>query len=120
AAYAWREFAGQASWSAPAPAGSVTAARAAAIGALGMIIAFHRTEQSLMTQVGYGIGDISTAENRKLAAGAALAPPSWPDSPWGRVAAAAWHGRCDVFTDFLRPVLQACAESVTYLPGPSV
>lgn len=120
AAYAWREFAGQASWSAPAPVGSVTAARAAAIGALGMIIAFHRTEQSLMTQVGYGIGDISTAEKRKLAAGAALTPPSWPDSPWGRVAAAAWHGRCDVFTDFLRPVLQACAESVTYLPEPSV
>jgi hypothetical protein len=120
AAHAWREFAGQANWSLPGPVSSVTAARAAAVGALGMIIAFHRTEQSLMTQVGYGIGDISTAEKRKLAAGAALTPPTWPDSPWGRVAAAAWHGRCDVFTDFLAPVLQACAESVTYLPGPSV
>jgi tetratricopeptide (TPR) repeat protein len=120
AAHAWREFSGQANWSLPGPVGSVTAARAAAVGAVGVIIAFHRAEQSLMTQVGYGIGDISTAEKRKLTAGAALTPPSWPDSPWGRVAAAAWHGRCDVFTDFLRPVLQACAESVTYLPASSV
>jgi hypothetical protein len=120
AAHAWREFTEQANWSLPGRVGSVTAARAAAVGALGVIIAFHRAEQSLMTQVGYGIGDISTAEKRKLTAGTALTPPSWPDSRWGRVAAAAWHGRCDVFTDFLRPVLQACAESVTYLPGPSV
>jgi tetratricopeptide (TPR) repeat protein len=120
AAHAWREFTGQANWPRPGPFGSVTAARAAAVRALGVIISFHRTEQSLMTQVGYGIGDISTAEKRKLTAGTALTPPSWPDSRWGRVAAAAWHGRCDVFTDFLRPVLQACAESVTYLPEPSV
>jgi hypothetical protein len=120
AAHAWAEFTGQADWARPGPALSVTAARAAATGALGVIIAFHRAEQSLMTQVGFGIGDISTAEKRKLAAGTALTPPSWPDSPWGRVAAAAWHGRCEVFTDFLRPVLQTCAESVTYLPGPSI
>jgi len=120
AAHAWREFTGQANWSLPGTVGSVTAARAAAVGALGVVIAFHRAEQSLMTQVGYGIGDISTAEKRKLTAGTALVPPSWPDSPWGRVAAAAWHGRCDVFTDFLQPVLQACAASVTYLPGPGV
>src|SRR5260370_662334 len=46
--------------------------------------------------------------------------PGWPDSPWGRVAAAAWHGRCDVFTDFLRPALRACAESVTHLAGANV
>jgi tetratricopeptide (TPR) repeat protein len=120
AAHAWREFAGQANWPPPEPAGSVTAARSAAVAAIGSIIAFHRAEQTLMTQVGFGIGDISTAEKRKLAAGADLTPPNWPDSPWGRVAAAAWHGRCDVFTDFLAPVLRACAESVTYLPGPSV
>jgi tetratricopeptide (TPR) repeat protein len=120
AAHAWREFAGQVSWSLPAPVGSVAAARSAAVAALGVIIAFHRAEQSLMTQVGYGIGDISTAEKRKLAAGAGLTPPGWPASRWGRVAAAAWHGRCDVFTDFLEPVLQACAESVTYLPGANV
>jgi hypothetical protein len=73
-----------------------------------------------MTQVGYGIGDISTAEKRKLAAGADLVPPSWPDSSWGRVAASAWHGRCDVFTDFLRPVLRDCAESVTRVTEPNV
>ncbi len=120
AAHAWREFAGQASWSLPTPVGSVAAARSAAVAALGVIIAFHRAEQSLMTQVGYGIGDISTAEKRKLAAGTGLTPPGWPTSRWGRVAAAAWHGRCDVFTDFLEPVLQACAESVTCLPGPNV
>ena len=80
-----------------------------------MIVAFHRAEQPLMTQVGYGIGDISTAEKRKLAAGNGVTPPRWPVSGWGRVAAAAWHGRCDVFTDFLRPVLRDCAASVTYL-----
>src|SRR5690242_6573052 len=120
AAHAWRECTGQATWPRPGQVVSVTAARAAAVRALGVIISFYRTEQSLMTQVGYGIGDISTAENLKLAAGTALTPPSWPDSLWGRVAAAAWHGRCDVFTDFLRPVLKACAESVTYLPEPSV
>ncbi len=120
AAHAWREFAGHASWSPPGPVNSVTAARSAAVAALGVIVAFHRAEQPLMTQVGYGIGDISTAEKRKLAAGTDRAPPSWPDSPWGRVAAAAWHGRCDVFTDFLRPVLRDCAESVTYLAEPNL
>ena len=106
AAHAWREFAGQTSWSLPGPIASVTAARSAAVAALGVIVAFHRAEQPLMTQVGYGIGDISTAEKRKLAAGTDLIPPSWPDSQWGRVAAAAWDSRCDVFTDFLRPVLR--------------
>jgi hypothetical protein len=39
----------------------VTAARATAVAALGRIVAFHRAEQPLMKQVGYGIGDISTA-----------------------------------------------------------
>jgi hypothetical protein len=115
AAHAWREFAGRANWSPPVPLESVTAARSAAVAALSVIVAFHRAEQSLMTQVGYGIGDISTAEKRQLAAGAELVPPSWPDTSWGQVAAAAWDGRCEVFTDFLRPVLQRCAESVTYL-----
>jgi tetratricopeptide (TPR) repeat protein len=120
AAHAWQEFAGQVSWSPPGPIGSVTAARSAAVAALGVIVAFHRAEHPLMTQVGYGIGDISTAEKRKLAAGTGVTAPSWPDSPWGRVAAAAWNGRCDVFTDFLRPVLRACAESVTHLAEPNV
>ncbi len=120
AAHAWREFAGQARWSPPGAIGSVTAARSAAVAALGVIVAFHRAEQPLMTQVGYGIGDISTAEKRKLAAGTGLIPPSWPDSQWGRVAAAAWDGRCDVFTDFLRPALRDCAESVTHLAEPNL
>jgi tetratricopeptide (TPR) repeat protein len=115
AAHAWGEFGGRANWSPPEPLDSVTAARSAAVAALSVIVAFHRAEQSLMTQVGFGIGDISTAEKRQLAAGAELLPPSWPDTSWGRVAAAAWDGRCEVFTDFLRPVLQRCAESVTYL-----
>ncbi len=115
AAHAWHEFARQANWSPPGPIESVTAARSAVVAALGVIVAFHRAEHPLMTQVGYGIGDISTAEKRQLAAGSGLHPPDWPDSPWGRVAAAAWHGRCDVFSDFLRPVLRDCTESVTYL-----
>jgi hypothetical protein len=120
AAHAWREFAGHANWSPLRPIESVTAARSATVAALSVVVAFHRAEQSLMTQVGYGIGDISTAEKRQLAAGTGLDPPRWPDSQRGRVAAAAWHGRCDVFTDFLRPVLRDCAESVTYLAEPNV
>ncbi len=120
ATQAWREFAGQASFSLPGPIESVTAARSAVTAALAVIVAFHRAEQPLMTQVGFGIGDISTAEKRQLAARAGLVPPRWPDSPWGRVAAAAWGGRCDVFTDFLRPVLRACAESVTFLTEPNL
>ena len=115
AAHAWQEFVGQASWSRPGPIESVTAARSAVVAALSVIVTFHRAEHRLMTQVGYGIGDISTAEKRQLAAGSGLRPPDWPDSPSGRVAAAAWHGRCDVFSDFLRPVLRDCTESVTYL-----
>jgi tetratricopeptide (TPR) repeat protein len=115
AAHAWRDFPGRAAWSGPGQIGSVAAARSAAATALAVIVGFHRAEQALMTQVGYGIGDISTAEKRQLAAGADVADPRWPDSHWGRVAAAAWAGRCDVFTDFLRPVLQDCAESVTNL-----
>src|SRR6204780_1519635 len=93
AAHAWGEFAGRANWSPPGPLESVTAARSAAVAALSVIVAFHRAEQSLMTQVGYGIGDISTAEKRQLAAGAELVPPTWPDNSWGQVAAAAWDGR---------------------------
>ena len=119
AAHAWIEFPGRVNAAPPGPIQSVTAARSAAAAALGLIVAFHRAEQALMTQVGYGIGDISTAEKRQLASGTDLAPPTWPDSSWGRVAAAAWHGRCAVFTDFLRPVLRACAESVTYLAEPN-
>jgi hypothetical protein len=115
AAHAWGDFTGRTDWSCPRPIQSVTAARSAAAAALAVIVAFHRAEQPLMTQVGYGIGDISTAEKRKLAAGHNATPPRWPVSGWGRVAAAAWHGRCDVFTDFLVPVLRDCAQSVTYL-----
>jgi tetratricopeptide (TPR) repeat protein len=115
AAHAWRDFPGRADWSSPRPVGSVTAARSAAAAALAVIVAFHRAEQPLMTQVGYGIGDISTAEKRRLAAGNDVTPPRWPVSEWGRVAAAAWQGRCDVFTDFLGQVLRDCAESVTYM-----
>jgi len=66
------------------------------------------------------LADISTAEKRKLAAGTGVIAPSWPDSPWGRAAAAGWNGRCDIFTDFLRPVLRACAESVTHLAEPNI
>jgi tetratricopeptide (TPR) repeat protein len=115
AAHAWQEFAGRANWSPPGSIESVTAARSVVAAALSVIVTFHRAEHPLMTQVGYGIGDISTAEKRQLAAGSGLHPPDWPDSPSGRVAAAAWHGRCDVFSDFLRPVLRDCTESVTYL-----
>jgi tetratricopeptide (TPR) repeat protein len=115
AAHAWQDFPGRADWSCPQPIRSVTAARSALAAALAVIVAFHRAEQPLMTQVGYGIGDISTAEKRQLAARNNVTPPRWPVSERGRVAAAAWHGRCDVFTDFLAPVLRTCAESVTYL-----
>ena len=115
AAYAWRDFPGRTDRPYPQPIQSVTAARSAAAAALAVVVAFHRAEQPLMTQVGYGIGDISTAEKRQLAAGHDVTPPRWPVSEWGQVAAAAWRGRCDVFTHFLGPVLRDCAQSVTYL-----
>src|SRR5580692_2172476 len=115
AAYAWRDFPGRTDRPYPQAIRSVTAARSAAAAALAVVVAFHRAEQPLMTQVGYGIGDISTAEKRQLAAGHDVTPPRWPVSEWGQVAAAAWRGRCDVFTDFLGPVLRDCAQSVTYL-----
>ena len=115
AAHAWRDFPGRVDWCCPRPVQSVTAARSAVASALAVIVGFHRAEQPLMTQVGYGIGDISTAEKRQLADGNDVTPPRWPASGWGRVAAAAWRGRCDVFTDFLAPVLRDCAEAVTYL-----
>src|SRR3984957_6385810 len=115
AAHAWRDFPGRVDWPGPQPIASVTAARSAAAAALAVIVTFHRAEQPLMTQVGYGIGDISTAEKRQLAAGHDVAPPRWPVSGWGRVADAAWRGRCDVFTDFLGPLLRDCAQSVTSL-----
>jgi hypothetical protein len=118
AAHAWRDFPGRTAWSSPGHIGSVTAARSAAAAALAVVVGFHRAEQTLMAQVGYGIGDISTAEKRQLAAGTDLVAPSWPDSEWGRVAAAAWVSRCDVFTEFLRPVLRDCAESVTHVTEP--
>src|SRR5579859_2516594 len=75
AAHAWRDFPGRADWPGPEPIASVTAARSAAAAALAVIVAFHRAEQPLMTQVGFGIGDISTAEKRQLAAGHDAAPP---------------------------------------------
>jgi hypothetical protein len=115
AAHAWRDFPGRTERPDPRTIQSVTAARSAAAAALAVVVAFHRAEQPLMTQVGYGIGDISTAEKRQLAAGHDVTPPRWPVSEWGQVAAAAWRGRCDVFTDFLGPVLRDCAQSVTYL-----
>jgi hypothetical protein len=120
AAHAWREFTGHARWSSPGPITSVTEARSAAVAALGVVVAFHRAEQVLMTQVGYGIGDISTAEKRQLSTGAESALPRFPDSSLGRVAQAAWSSRCDVFTDFLHPVLRACAASVTFLADADV
>ena len=115
AAHAWRDFPGRADRSPAQPIQSVTEARSAAAAALAVVVAFHRAEQPLMTQVGYGIGDISTAEKRQLAAGNDVSPPRWPASEWGRVAAAAWRGRCHVFTGFLDLVLRDCAQSVTYL-----
>ncbi len=119
AAHAWTEFPGRVNAAPPGPIDSVTAARSAAAAALGVIVAFHRAEQTLMTQVGTGSATSPPRRTRQLASGTNLAPPTWPDSSWGRVAAAAWHGRCAVFTDFLRPVLRACAESVTYLAEPN-
>src|ERR1035438_7204429 len=53
AAHAWSEFAGQANWSLSGPIESVTAARSVVAAALSTIVAFHRTENQLMTQVGY-------------------------------------------------------------------
>jgi hypothetical protein len=115
ASHAWNVFLGHAGWGLPARADSVTSAREIVAAAMALIVKFHRAERVLMAQVGYGIGDISTAEKRQLAEGTDVATPSWPDSRWGRVSVAAWHGRCGVFADFLQPVLWRCAQSITYM-----
>jgi len=65
----------------------VTAARSAAVAALGVIVAFHRAEQPLMTQVGYGIGDISTAEKTQARRGHRGNPAQLAGQPVG-------PGRC--------------------------
>ena len=116
ASYAWNGFLAGAGGLPIVGVGSVRAAREAVAEAMTLIVRFHRAETVLMTQVGYGIGDIATAEKRQLAEGADLVPPTWPDSGLGRVATAAWEGRCGVFADFLHPVLWRCVQSVTYLP----
>jgi hypothetical protein len=114
AASGWRSFAASSGWSPPAGRiRSVIAARVTLTGALTVVVAFHRAERALVTQVGHGIGDISTAEKRQLSEGGVLTAPDWPDTPLGQVAAAAWDGRCGVFADFLAPVLRQCAEAVT-------
>lgn len=117
ASHAWREYVGEEYGGEPvSSADSVTGARERVTAALSVITRFHRAERHLMTQVGLGIGDISTTEKRQLTAKTEAEPPTWPDSDWGRIADAAWRGRVSVFASFLAPVLRECAEVITWLP----
>lgn len=80
--------------------------------ALEHIVRFHRAERFLLTQVLAGIGDIATSEK---AGRRREEPAQWPDSSWGRLARAAFDGRCAVYADFLAPVLLGAARSVAPL-----
>ncbi len=81
--------------------------------ALGVIVGFHGPS-SRDDPGRHGFGDIrrqkSGARRRERRHDATLA-----GQRAGPVAAAAWRGGCDVFTDFLAPALRDRAEAVTYL-----
>jgi len=66
AAHAWREFAGRANWSPLGPIESVTAARSAAVAALGLIVAFHRAEQCNDVEMAFTVKDASGREQRSV------------------------------------------------------
>jgi len=111
AAYsAWLHYLDRSGWASPAQPHTLVEVRQAVESAITEVMRFHRSEQSLMTQVGHGIGDIATTEKHKDTSSAA---PNWPDSAWGRVASDAWHSQCGVFASFLAPTLRLAANAVT-------
>ena len=105
AAYAaWEEYRRRNPAPEAKPPETVGQAREAVVGALADVVRFHRAERFLLRQVGLGLGDIATSEKRARPGREA---PSWPDTPTGRVAAAAWQSSCGVYAEALAPVLAA-------------
>jgi tetratricopeptide (TPR) repeat protein len=105
AAYAaWEEYRRRNPVPQAKPPETVGQAREAVVGALADVVRFHRAERFLLTQVGLGLGDIATSEKHARPGREA---PCWPDTPAGRVAAAAWRSSCAVFAGTLAPVLAA-------------
>ncbi|HEU5026959.1 MAG TPA: hypothetical protein VFV01_18725 [Spirillospora sp.] len=84
-------------------------ARAQVSAALTEVVRFHRVEARLVERVGFGIGDISTAEKRR---GTNAGVPVWPDTVIGAVAEEGYAMRIGAFTAFLAPFLRGALESV--------
>ncbi|MFC6082587.1 hypothetical protein [Sphaerisporangium aureirubrum] len=118
ALHAFERHMASAGWSPPETvAPTVGGARAMVTDALTEICRFQRAEGFLMAQVGRGIGDIATSEKRIRTTEAPPRSPTWPSTPLGKVAAAAWTGRLTVFAPMLEPVLLQAARSVTEPPA---
>ncbi|GAA3738134.1 hypothetical protein [Salinactinospora qingdaonensis] len=132
AAYsAWcgvHHFEGEAAGEATRALWTLGQAREAVTRILTEIVVFQQRERHLMTQVGSGLGDIATSEKRQRGGSgkgsdegdASETAPTWPDGPWGRVAAQAWQGSLGVFADALTPVLSAATGAVTEPREPTV
>ncbi|GAB3408119.1 hypothetical protein [Flindersiella endophytica] len=111
---AWQDFlesVGPAAALPGAPVGSLLEAQALVARALRLVAGFHRAEGTLVAQIRSGIGDIASSEKRR---DVETTTPTWPEGPYGRVAAAGFAGRVSAFADFLLPVLSAATASVTY------
>ena len=92
----------------PQPA-TIAQAREAVRDALTRVLEFEQQEAFLFEQLAAGLCDLPHRRN--------AAPRSWPDSPLGRVAAAAQRGACGVFTDHLAIVLRPAKEVATWAPA---
>ena len=77
------------------------------------VVRFHQAQGFLLSQVARGIGDISTSE--KSGRPRDGVGEQWPDSFWGRVAAAGYEGRCAVYADFLTSAIHRAARAVVPL-----
>jgi hypothetical protein len=83
--------------------------RAALTGALIGVGEFVEEHRFLCEQVIAGLADLPHRRNAQ--------PRAWPDTPLGRVAAAAREGRCEVFAEWLLPFVTA-AHAMATAPDP--
>jgi hypothetical protein len=88
---------------------TIAQAREAVRDALTRVLEFEQQEAFLFEQLAAGLCDLPHRRN--------ATPRSWPDSPLGRVAAAAQRGACGVFTDHLAIVLRPAMEVATWAPA---
>jgi tetratricopeptide (TPR) repeat protein len=109
--HAWREYLDRSGDQLDdSPCLSLRDARARVASALTEVVRFHRAESDLVRRVGFGIGDIATAEKRR---DSAAAGPVWPATELGVVAREGFDMRVAAFGAFLVPHLRAALQSVT-------